>query len=271
MDKTKSLEYTPMFDTHCHLTNDALACMLDAVFKDAAAAGVHGILSVSTTVQDAFDALALARRHPHVWCTAGIHPGSAGTDHDPMALHAIARDPKCLAWGELGLDGHWPDPSQDRQHALLDAHLGAISAWDETGGRPMPIVVHCRKALDDLLPRLEASGIDGQRFVFHCFTDGPDEAQRVLAFGAAISFTGVVTYPNATEVALASDEIPADRLMIETDAPYLPPQAVRKQRPNQPAFVRHTAAFLADRRGLSLEAFTAQADATARAIYGFPA
>ena len=260
-----------MFDTHCHLTNDALTGNLEAVLLQADEAGVHGMLSVSTQVQDAHAALALAREHAQIWCTAGVHPCSAGDDHDPMALHAIANDPKCLAWGELGLDGHWPDPPQHRQHALLDAHLGAIAAWDEAGGKTMPVVVHCRKALDDLLPRLEASGLDGQRFVFHCFTDGPDEAQRVLAFGAAISFTGVVTYPSAANVAMASDQVPADRLMIETDAPYLSPQAVRKERPNQPAFVRHTAAFLADRRGLSLEAFTAQADATARAIYGFPA
>ena len=135
----------------------------------------------------------------------------------------------------------------------------------------MPVVIHNRKAINDLLPILQESGLAGDRFIFHCFTDGPDEATRLLNFGAALSFTGVVTYTNATDVAKASDLVPLDRLMIETDAPYLSPVPVRGVRPNQPAHVAHVAAFLAARRGLSVEVFVDQVDATAHAIYGLPA
>lgn len=260
-----------MYDTHCHLTNQALCEHLAAVLQAAASAGVQGMLSVSTDVADAHRTLALARAHPTIWCTAGVHPSQAGAGDDPLALHEVAKDPKCLAWGELGLDGHWPDPSPTAQMSLLEAHLEAIRVWDRDGGRTLPIVVHCRKALDTLLPVLEASGIEGSRFVFHCFTDGPEEAHRVLDFGAAISFTGVVTYPNAPEVAAAADVVPDDRIMVETDAPWLSPQPVRKVRPNQPAHVVHTAAFLADRRGLSTEAFAHIVDANAGHIYGLGA
>ncbi|MCH2135925.1 MAG: TatD family hydrolase [Phycisphaerales bacterium] len=260
-----------MFDTHCHLTSEALKGTLPDVLAQAEAAGVHGMLSVSVDPLDAQAALDLAQAHPQVWCTAGVHPSEAALGHDPMDLHVIAKDPKCLAWGELGLDGHWPEPSQAQQHALLEAHLDAIGAWDQAGGRQLPIVVHCRKALDDLLPRLASSGIDGERFVFHCFTDGPDEARRVLTFGAAISFTGVVTYPNAPDVAAAAAIVPDDRIMIETDAPYLSPQPVRGVRPNQPAHVVHTAAFLAHQRKMEVEAFAEIADANAQRIYGMGA
>ena len=259
-----------VFDTHCHLTSPQLAEHLQAVLSDAANARVHGMVTVATDLETARAALALAKAHDSIWCTSGVHPSEAARDHDLKAIESIVKDPKCIAWGELGLDGHWPDPPHDLQLQLLEDQLTMIKAWDANKGQRLPIVIHCRKALDALLPRLMDSGLDGDRFVFHCFTDGPNEADRVLDFGAAISFTGVVTYPNAPEVALASDRVPVDRLMIETDAPYLSPQPVRKVRPNQPAYVVHTAAFLAARRGQSIDTFTAAADATARRIYGLP-
>ena len=260
-----------MFDTHCHLTSPALAEHLDDVLQAAAAAGVHGMISVATDANTARAALDLATTHDHIWCTAGIHPSEAAHEHALEDLSAVAQDHNCLAWGELGLDGHWPDPPEDLQLALLERQLTMIKAWDDRGERPLPIVIHCRKALHTLLPRLRDSGLDGERFVFHCFTDGPDEADTVLDFGAAISFTGVVTYPGAADVAKAADRVPLDRLMIETDAPYLSPQPVRGVRPNQPAHVIHTAAFLAARRGLSVAQFTDMVDTTARRIYGLPA
>jgi len=260
-----------VFDTHCHLTSPHLAEHLRAVLDAAANAGVHGMVSVATDLDTARAALALAQAHDTIWCTTGVHPSEAAHEHDFGAIEAVAKDPNCLAWGELGLDGHWPDPPHAMQLELLERQLTMINAWDANDGRKLPIVIHCRKALDALLPRLVDSGLDGDRFIFHCFTDGPDEADRVLDFGAAISFTGVVTYPNAPEVALAFDRVPGDRLMIETDAPYLSPQPVRKIRPNQPAHLVHTAAFLAARRGQTIDTFTAAADTTARRIYRLPA
>ena len=162
-----------MFDTHCHLTNDALFGALEPVLQAAADAGVHGMLTVSTDVDDAHRAMAIANDHAQVWCTAGVHPSEAGRDHVLTGLTIVADHPKCLAWGELGLDNYWPEPSHERQQTLLEAQLESIRDWDTNNGRIMPIVVHCRKALDDLLPCLLDSGISGNRFVFHCFTDGP--------------------------------------------------------------------------------------------------
>ncbi|MCH2137900.1 MAG: TatD family hydrolase [Phycisphaerales bacterium] len=260
-----------MFDTHCHLTNSALSETLPDVFAAAESAGVHAMLSVATDVDDAAAALAVAQAHDQVWCTAGIHPSEAGRPHDLEGLKPIAEQRKCLAWGEIGLDNHWPDPPLPAQIELLHAQLEFIRTWDADGGQIMPVVIHNRKAINDLLPILQESGLAGDRFIFHCFTDGPDEATRLLNFGAALSFTGVVTYTNATDVAKASDLVPLDRLMIETDAPYLSPVPVRGVRPNQPAHVAHVAAFLAARRGLSVEVFVDQVDATAHAIYGLPA
>jgi TatD DNase family protein len=259
-----------VLDTHCHLTSEHFAEQFAGVLRAAQNAGVHGMISVATDAASAQAALNLAHTFDHIWCTSGIHPSEAAKKHDLSAIEAVAKDAKCLAWGELGLDEHWPDPPAAQQITLLESQLDMIKAWDTAGGRCLPIVIHCRKALDALLGRLEDSGLPGNRFIFHCFTDGPDEADRVLEFGAAISFTGVVTYPSAATVAQASDRVPIDRLMIETDAPYLSPVPVRGVRPNQPAHLPHTAAFLASRRGLDCSAFTDIMDDNAHRIYGVP-
>lgn len=225
------------------------------------------MIAVAIDVDDAYRARALAQAHDDVWFTAGVHPSEAGRGHDLSALATFAEDPRCVAWGEMGLDGHWPEPALEAQIDLLESQLSVVQGLADVD-RPRPIVLHCRKALDHLLPVLEASGLPGERFVFHCFTDGPDEVDRVLAFGAAVSFTGVVTYRNAADVAAASDRVPLERLMVETDSPYLSPEPVRQVRPNEPAHVVHVASFLAARRGLSVAEFDARIDDTVRRVYG---
>jgi TatD DNase family protein len=188
-------------------------------------------------------------------------------DWDDML--AAARHPRCVAWGELGLDRHYAQPSQGIQRAVLEEQLAHIVRWT-ADGLAKPVVVHCRRAVPDLLPVLRASGLPADRFVFHCFTETPAEARMVLDFGAMISFTGVVTFRNAPEVAEAARLVPDDRIMCETDAPWLSPEPVRSAKPCTPAMVMHTARFLAALRRMPWDDFERTVDANARRFFGLP-
>jgi TatD DNase family protein len=237
-----------LIDTHCHLTFPDFAGKVPQTMADAAAAGVDGVITISTTTPDAAAALAVAKSHPRIWCSAGVHPGysdqGGGGAHHWAELGIIIADPKCVAWGELGLDNHYPDPPKALQRRVLDEQLAYICSARERG-IDKPIILHCREAFDDLLPVLRATGIPGERFVFHCFTGTPTDMRKVLDFGAMASFTGVATYPNAPEVREAFSIMPPDRYMVETDAPFLTPHARRGSRPCFPAYARLTAEALA--------------------------
>jgi TatD DNase family protein len=256
-----------VIDTHCHLTSAPLAPDAPAVIARARAAGVHGLITVATSAADAEAALALAADHEGVWCTAGMHPLYADEPRDWPAIRRVAERPECVAWGELGLDNHYEKPPRELQDAVLEEHLALVEAA-ASEGLVRPVVVHCREAFDELLAVFRATALDPTRFVFHCFTGGPDEARAVLDFGAWISFTGVVTFRNAREVAEAAKLVPADRIMVETDAPYLAPEPVRKTWPNEPCHVVHTARFLADLRGVEPEAWERALDANAERFFG---
>lgn len=260
-----------MFDTHCHLTFPQFEGRVDALLSEARDAGVRGCITVSTTTADAVKSLELARKYDNVWCTAGVHPLYADepveTSRDWDALRAVARDLKCVAWGELGLDNHYEKPAHFAQMKLLQEELMYLCGY-AAEGLSKPIIVHCRDAFDDLLPVFRASGFPADRFVFHCFTGTPDDARKALDFGAMISFTGIVTFSNAKEIAAAAKLVPDDRIMVETDAPYLSPEPVRTVRPNVPAHVAHTARFLARLRGVDFETFEKTVDANARRIFG---
>lgn len=256
-----------MIDTHCHLTFDCFEDRVDEVVADALAAGVSKLITVATTTRDAARVVALAERYPNVFCSTGVHPLYSDQPIDWSAMHDAALHPKCVAWGELGLDNHYDTPVADRQRSILELQLASIEEWTREG-LDKPIIVHCRDAYTDLLPILAASSLPNDRFVFHCFTGTPAEAQMVLDFGAWMSFTGIVTFPNARSVAEASDLVPLERLMVETDAPFLTPVPHRSTRPNEPKFVVHVAAFLAARRGLDEAALEATLDANACRFFG---
>jgi len=256
-----------VIDTHCHLTFPDYAGRIDEVLADARAAGVVGAVTISTSSRDCEDALRIATEHEHVWCTAGVHPCYADqTPHDWAKLRRVAEHDKCVAWGELGLDNHHKDPPRRLQDPVLAEQLAFIEGCTRDG-LDLPIVVHCREAFDDLLPILRESTLDPARFVFHCFTGGPDEARQVLDFGAMISFTGVVTYKNARGVAEAAAIVPDDRIMAETDAPFLSPEPVRGKRPCVPAYSRITAEFLAKIRHTPWPKFHATLDANAKRFF----
>ncbi len=255
-----------MIDTHCHLTFDQFAGRVESVLGDAQAVGVCGAITVSTTSENCRAGLELAQLCEHLWCTAGAHPLYADEPCDWSVIKEVAQHPKCVAWGELGLDNHYDKPSRAAQNALLHEQVAFIERCTNDG-LSKPIVVHCRKAVDDLLPIFRAASFDPSRYVFHCFSETVDDARRILDFGAWISFTGIVTFKNAAEVAEAAKLVPGDRIMVETDAPFLSPEPVRKMYPNEPKNVVHTAQFIANLRGVDPIDFERQLDANAERFF----
>jgi TatD DNase family protein len=276
-----------MIDTHCHLTFPQFAGRTGEILAEARKVGVRGAITVATTSADCLAAAALAERHENLWCSAGVHPLHSD---EPLAWDDVARaaaSPKCVAWGELGLDNHYADPPRHVQDKVLAEELAFIqdqstrviddlrltiddSETNTTANRQStrPIIVHCRDAFNDLLAVFRSAPFEPSRYVFHCFTGTPDDARKVLDFGAWISFTGVVTFQNAREVAEAAKIVPADRILVETDSPFLTPEPVRKVRPNEPKFVVHIAQHLAKIRGVDPLEFEQQLDANAERFFG---
>ena len=239
-----------------------------SVLETARRAGVTGAITISTTTSDCLEALKIADTFDNVWCSSGVHP--LHSDEGPHVwanLRMVAQHKKCVAWGELGLDNHYKEPARSVQDAVLAEQLAFIEGCAKEG-IVKPVVIHCREAFADLLPVLRRSTLDSSRFVFHCFTGNAAEARQVLDFGAWISFTGVVTYKNAPEVREAAMLVPKDRIMVETDAPYLSPDPHRGTRPCQPWMTMLTARKLAEVRGEDFDAFHAQVNENAGRFFG---
>jgi TatD DNase family protein len=264
-----------VIDTHCHLTFQDFEGRIPEVLQRAREAGVTGAITISTSSRDCTAAMRIAESCADVWCTSGVHPlYSHEGPHDWATILAVARSPRCIAWGELGLDNHYENPPRDVQDRVLAEQLGIIeSATLDTGpGRiDLPIVIHCREAFDDLLFRLRRTRLAGDRFVFHCFTGTPVEARKVLDFGAMISFTGVATYRNAHEVREAARLVPIDRILVETDAPFLSPEPHRGRRPCEPWMASLTARNLAELRGEPWDVFHAAINSNTTRFFGIPA
>jgi TatD DNase family protein len=262
-----------VIDTHCHLTfpdfqESRYPGGVGAVLEAATKAEVTGAITISTTTRDCLKALEVATAFPNVWCSAGVHPlYSHEGPHEWGNLREVAAHQKCVAWGELGLDNHYTGPHRDVQHGVLEEQLAFIRGCGAEG-ISRPVVIHCREAFDDLIPVLKGSGLDTTRLVFHCFTGTVADARKVLDIGAWISFTGVVTYRNAKEVAEAARLVPADRIMIETDAPFLSPDPHRGVRPCQPWMASVTAKKVAELRGVPWEEFHARINENSRRFFG---
>ncbi len=258
-----------MIDTHCHLTYHGLCEQVADVVDRAGVGGVDRMITVGTTPDDAQRAIETAERFTGVFATVGVHPHYAAdwTDQNLVteSIRQLGQHPKVVAIGEMGLDKHYHDPPLDLQRQLLTWQLKAAQEHPDK-----PIIIHNRESTDEVLDLLRQSGIPGSRFVFHCFTGSAAELEDILAFGAMVSFTGIVTFHSAANLAEASDQVPVDRLMIETDSPYLTPAPHRKVRPNEPQYVVHVARFLAERRSLTVDAFTQQVDRNAEVFFAFP-
>jgi len=249
-----------MIDSHTHLH----VCKPDDAELVAAAAdaGVTRMLTVGTNGAACREALQAAERFPQVFAAIGRHPNeTAGFDDADLAeLHVLAEHPRCAAIGETGLD-YFRDyaPRADQERAFR----GQIDLARELG---KPLVIHTRAAEDDTIDTLRAHAGD-VTVILHCFTMAA-RLDECVEQGWWISFAGNVTYPNANELTDAAGHVPDARLLVETDAPYLTPQAVRKER-NQPAFVAHTARFVAQQRGIEYEALEALVERNARELFGW--
>lgn len=258
-----------MFDTHCHLTFPEFAGRTAAILADAAAAGVRGAITIATHSANSLEVRDLAADHPTLWHSAGIHPLYSDQPLDWDALKRAAASPKCVAWGELGLDNHYTEPAHDLQLRVLREQLAFIEACRREDARfDKPLILHCREAFDDLLGVLRETAFDPKRMVFHCFTGSADDARKVLEFGSWISFTGVVTFANAKGVQEAAATMPVDRMMVETDAPFLTPEPLRKVRPNEPKHVVHVAKRIAALREIDESELERTLDANVERFFG---
>jgi len=246
-----------LIDSHCHLDFESLAADIDGVLARAEAAGVTGMVTISTYVDKFSTYAAIAERYENVWCSVGTHPHHADEELHIQTedLVRISAHPRCVAIGEAGLDYFYDNAPREAQATGLRRHIAASRI---TG---LPLVIHSRAADDDMAAILEEEAGQGAfPFVLHCFTAGQDLARRALALGGYISFSGIITFKNAEEIREVAKFVPADRYLVETDAPYLAPIPHRGQS-NEPSFVRHTAEKLAEVRGISLEALGAETTA----------
>lgn len=235
-----------LIDSHCHLDFPELSADLDDVLERAQAAGVGLVVTISTRVRHVNELKAILEAHDNVFCSVGTHPHNAAEEPDISVeeLIEIARHPKVVAIGEAGLDYHYDHSPRDIQKKSFRTHIAAAR---ETG---LPLVIHAREADADIARMLEEESTRGAfPFVLHCFTGGADLAHRGLALGGYISFSGVITFKKAEALRDIALAVPSDRLLIETDAPYLAPEPFRGKT-NEPALVAHTAARLAALRGL---------------------
>ncbi|MFZ0607994.1 MAG: TatD family hydrolase [Xanthobacteraceae bacterium] len=246
-----------LIDSHCHLDFPDFATELDAVVARARAAGIERLVTISTRVHRQPDLLAIAERFPDVYCSVGTHPHHADEEPDVTAadLIAHARLPKVVAIGEAGLDYHYDNSPRAAQERGFRTHIAAAR---ETG---LPLVIHSREADDDMARILEEeTGKGAFPAVLHCFTGGHDLARRALALGHFISFTGILTFKNSNGLRAIAAELPADRILVETDAPYLAPGKFRGKR-NEPSYVVETAKVLAETRGVSFDEIANQTTA----------
>ncbi|MGE3876544.1 MAG: TatD family hydrolase [Parvibaculaceae bacterium] len=229
-------------DSHCHLDYPGLAEDLGAVLARAEGAGVRLLLSIGTRVRKFDQILAIAERHDHVYCTVGTHPHNAADEPDVTAeeLVRLARHPKVVGIGEAGLDYHYDHSPRDQQARSFRIH---IEAARETG---LPLVIHSREAEADTAAILEEEmGKGAFRPLLHCFSSGAELAERGLRLGAYVSFSGILTYRNAEDIRNVARQVPLDRLLVETDAPYLAP-VPHRGKTNEPAFVVKTLEKLAE-------------------------
>lgn len=256
-------------DTHAHLEHDPFNADRAAVLSRAFAAGVTRVVVVGTTLEGSRRAVELAQavapaESPSLFSTVGIHPNhaaeAAAADWDVIVM--LAREPRCVALGETGLDRYWKDTPFELQQDYFARH---IELSQQTG---LPLVIHTRESLADALEMLRAARRRGElRGVMHSYTGDTAAAAECVALGLYISFAGMVTFKKNDELRAVAKTIPAERILIETDSPYLAPHPLRGKR-NEPAFLPHTAECLAAARGETSAAFAALTTANATALFG---
>ncbi|MDR3086934.1 MAG: TatD family hydrolase [Azoarcus sp.] len=235
-----------LVDSHCHVDFPELAARESEVLAAMAANGVGGAICVGVRLEDFPRLRALVERHPEYWASVGVHPDNTDCEEPDVArLRELADDPKVVAIGEAGLDYHWHKDAPEWQRARFRTHIRAAKACGK------PLIIHTREAAADTMRILqeEEAGVCGG--VMHCFTESRKVAETALALGFYISFSGIVSFKNAVALKEVAAWVPLDRLLIETDSPYLAPSPHRGKT-NEPAWVRHVAEALAVLRGVPL-------------------
>jgi TatD DNase family protein len=247
-------------DSHCHLDDDGLPGGTDAALAAARAAGVATFVCVGTDAARSAAAVAIAAAHDDVWATVGLHPHDAR--QGVTTIVDLLDRPRVVAIGECGLDYHYDHSPRDVQQVAFAAQVGLAQERD------LPLVVHTREAWSDTFAILAAEGVPTTT-VFHCFTGGPEEARQCLDLGAYLSFSGIVSFKTAGDVRAAAALCPTDRLLVETDAPYLAPVPHRGRR-NEPAFLPAVGAALAAATDRDIETIAAITDGNARIAFRLP-
>lgn len=238
-----------LIDSHCHLDFPDFAEERDAVIARAHEAGVRRMVTICTRVRRFPDILAIAEHYDSVWCSVGTHPHNAGEEAgiETEEIVRLAEHPRVVAIGEAGLDYHYDKAPRDLQAQGFRRHIAAAR---ETG---LPLVIHAREADDDVAAILEdETGKGTFPFILHCFSSGRALAEKGIELGGYVSFSGILTFKNSSELREIAADMPIDRLLVETDAPYLAPVPYRGKR-NEPSYVTNTARVLAEAKGMSEE------------------
>jgi TatD DNase family protein len=252
-----------LIDSHCHLDYFA-PDEIEAVLARAAAAGVGEVVTIGTRLDRSEQVLGIASAYPRVWGTVGVHPHHAAEQPVPEAkdIVALTAHPRCIGIGESGLDYFYDKAPRDVQRACFRAHVRAAALSG------LPLAIHARDADEHVISILQEEWAVGPTFSFllHCFSSGRGLAEAALALGGYVSFSGILTFPKSHELREIAHDIPLDRLLVETDSPYLAPVPFRGKR-NEPAWVAHTARVLAEMKGITPEALAQQTTANFRRLF----
>jgi TatD DNase family protein len=255
----------PLFDTHAHLDDEQFDGIREAVIDRAVAAGVQWMIAMGTTASTSRQCCQIAASSPHVWASVGIQPNNAheATLEDWSVIQGLVSQDRVVALGETGLDRYWDRCPFEIQVEWFERH---VRLSQET---QLPFIVHMRECEEDIIETLTRCS-DGETLngVMHSFTGSIETAEAAMELGLDISFAGMVTFKNAADLREVASQIPLDRLLIETDAPYLAPHPKRGQRPNEPALLVHTAQCLADVHGVSYEELARQTTCNACRRFG---
>lgn len=261
-----------LIDTHCHFDTFHQEGTIDAVLSKAEEAGVKRMIAIGTSSEDWTFNKTLRDQYPERMAyTVGLHPCHVGEDWEDQFVQLatfFSEEQGPVGIGEIGLDYHRLSPYPDEaaltkswQLEALRTQLSLVLQFD------CPVVIHSRNAFEDCVQTIDDSGIDWQKVVFHCFSEGPDAVRQLNERGARASFTGILTYKNAPEVRAAALAQGIDSLMIETDAPYLAP-VPQRGKPNEPAFLKHIAEYAAELFGMDYASFAEKTTANAKAFWG---
>jgi TatD DNase family protein len=252
-----------VIDSHCHLTDPRLGEQLLDVLARAAAAGVGRMITVGTSLEDDRRCVELCRQLPQVRCAIGIHPNYVAESklEDVEQIELLQLDGSVVALGETGLDYHYGQETKLRQREFFIRQLELAKKVNR------PVVIHCREAVDDTLSIL--NDFTSVAALFHCFTGTIEEARRIVDAGYYLGFGGAVTFKKSEALRDVAREAPADRFVMETDAPYLTPEPMRKQKINEPAMVMHTAAVVAAARGVDVDEIDRLSTANVQRFFGW--